>query len=567
MRNKEIAAALSEIADLFEVKGELQKPSAYRRAARSIEAFSEDVERLSDEKRLMEIPGVGEAIAEKVTEYLTTGKIPLLEELRGLIPSGVIGLMAIPGVGPKTTGLLWHEMGITSIDELRRAAEEHRLRRLKGFGEKKEEKILKGIRFLAESGKRIPIGIALPLAEEIVHYLKEKSPGARVGFAGSVRRMKESAGDLDILAASPSRSSIVRSFTSMPHVREVILAGDTKATVILDSGIQTDLRVLDENSWGAGLQYFTGSKDHNVHLRTIAQGMGLKLNEYGVFRGDQQVAGSTEEGVYEALGLHYIEPELREDAGEIEAAQSGRLPRLVGMPDIRGDLHIHTNATDGADTLEAMTEAARQLGYEYAGISDHSRSLLVARGLSVESLLKRKEEIRSLSREIGFPILIGTECEILANGELDYPEDVLKELDYVIAAIHSRLNAEADEMTERIVTAIKHPCVNILAHPFTGLVNRREPIQMDFETVADQAAENDTALEINAFPDRLDLSGPRARLAKEKGAKLVINTDSHSVDHLGFMRFGVGQARRGWLGRDDILNCWSLDQVRKFFSR
>jgi len=567
MRNKEVAAALSEMADLLDVKGELQKQSAYRWAARSIEAFGEDVERLNSEKRLKEIPGVGEAIAEKVTEYLTTGRISLLEELRSQIPRGVVGLMAIPGVGPKTTGLLWHEMGITSIDELRQAAEGHRLRRLKGFGEKKEEKILRGIRFLTESSKRIPLGVALPIAEEIVRYLEGANPDARVSFAGSIRRMKESAGDLDILAASPNRSGVIQSFTTMPNVREVVLAGDTKATVILDSGIQTDLRVLDETSWGAGLQYFTGSKDHNVHLRTIAQGMGLKLNEYGVFREDQLVAGATEEGVYEALGLHYIEPEMREDAGEIEAAQSGKLPRLVGMADIRGDLHVHTNATDGADTLKAMIDAVRQLGYEYVGISDHSRSLLVARGLSVENLLKRKEEIRTLAKETGFPILFGTECEILTNGELDYPEDVLRELDYVIAAIHSKLTAEADVMTERVVTAIKHPYVNILAHPFTGLVNRREPIQMDFETVAEQAAENNTALEINAFPDRLDLSGLRARLAKEKGAKLVINTDSHSINHLGFMRFGVGQARRGWLVPDDILNCWPLDLVQKFFSR
>ena len=568
MRNKEVAALFYTIADLLDIKGEAFKPNAYRRAARVMEMMEEDIGVLSDTQRLKDVSGIGEAIAKKTEEYLTTGQVHVLEELRKEIPQGVVDMLDIPGVGPKTAGLVWKELGIIDVEGLKKAAQEHRLLKLKGFGEKKESKILKGIEFLAEAKKRTPIGIALPLAEEIVRLIKASAPVIDMSFAGSLRRMRETVGDIDFLAVSSKREEVIRAFTSMPFVREVVVAGDTKATVILDAGIQADLRVLDQASWGSGLQYFTGSKDHNVHLRTIAQRLGFKLSEYGVFRGEEQIAGATEEGVYESLGMRYIEPEMREDAGEIEAAQQGRLPKLLTSADILGDFHVHTNLSDGGDSLEAMIDAARARGYSYVGISDHSMSLKIARGVSVDDLMKRRDEIRAINQNSGgFRVLLGTECEILADGDLDYPDDVLKELDYVIASVHSRFNMGIEEMTYRVLAAINNPYVNILAHPFTGMIHRREPIQLDLERIAEAAAEKGTALEINAFPDRLDLSGPQARLAREKGAKLVINTDSHSVDHLSFMRFGVGTARRGWLEPEDVVNCWPYERVKEFLSR
>jgi len=568
MRNKELAALLYMIADLLDIKGEEFKPNAYRRAARVMEMMEEDIEVLAAGQKLKDVSGIGKAIAEKTTEYLKTGKVAVLEELRKEIPQGVVEMLDIPGVGPKTAGLVWKELGITDVEGLRKAVQEHRLLMLKGFGVKKEAKILRGIEFLAEAKKRTAIGVALPLAEEIVRLVRASAPVINMSYAGSLRRMRETVGDLDFLAVSSKREEVVRAFTSMQFVREVVVAGDTKATVILDSGIQADLRVLDEDSWGSGLQYFTGSKDHNVHLRTIAQRQGLKLSEYGVFRGEEQIAGATEEGVYRSLGMQYIEPEMREDAGEIEAAQEGRLPRLLTMADVHGDFHVHTNLSDGGDSLDAMIDAARARGYAYVGISDHSMSLKVARGVSVDDLMKRRDEIRAINQTSGdFRILLGTECEILANGDLDYPDEVLKELDYVIASVHSKFNMQIEEMTDRVLAAVNHPYVNILAHPFTGMVQRREPIQLDLERIAEEAAERGTALEINAFPDRLDLSGPQARLAREKGAKLVIDTDAHSTGHLACMRFGVGTARRGWLEPDDVVNCWPYERVKEFLSR
>ncbi len=568
MRNKEVAAVLYEIADLLDIKGEEFKPNAYRRAARVLEGYGEDVEVLVAEHRLRDVSGVGVALTEKITEYLTTGKISLLEELKRETPQGVVEMLGIPSVGPKTVGLVWKELGITSIEDLKNAAKGHRLMKLRGFGEKKEAKILRGIEFLSEAKKRTPLGVALPLAEEIVEFVKLNAPVIRMAFAGSVRRMKETAGDLDFLAVSSKREEAVRVFTEMPMVRDVVMAGETKATVILRDGIQADLRVLDERSWGSGLQYFTGSKDHNVHLRTVAQKQGLKLNEYGVFRGDEQISGGTEEEVYRSLGMQFIEPEMREDAGEIEAAQEGRLPKLVTMADMRGDFHVHTNMSDGGDSLEVMVEATLAKGYSYVGISDHSASLKIAHGVSVEDLLRQRDKVRAINQASGgFRVLLGTECEILANGDLDYPDDVLAELDFVIASVHSKFNMQLREMTDRVLSAVSHPHVNILAHPFTGMVHRREPIQLDLERVAEEAAEAGTALEINAFPDRLDLSGPQARLAKEKGAKLVIDTDSHLAGHLAFMRLGVGTARRGWLEPEDVVNCWPFERVADFFSR
>lgn len=570
MRNAEVARVLYEIADLLEMKGEDRfRPIAYRRAAREIEALPEDIEevwRSGGVARLRGIPGVGEAIAEKVDQYFREGKIDTLEELKRDFPSGLVRVMAIPGVGPKTASVLWRKLGITGIEDLRRAAETGQLRRMKGFGQKSEEKILRGIKLVTEGAKRTLLATAWGAAEEVLAYLREHATIEKALAAGSLRRMRETVGDLDILVVSRDPAATTRAFTSMPNVGQVVLAGEAKATVILKSGLQVDLRIFEDRSWGAGLQYFTGNKDHNIHLRNMAQDRGWKLNEYGLFEGERQMAGATEEEVYEALGLPWIPPEIREEAGEIEAAQKGDLPRLVELSDVRGDFHVHTNLTDGVDTLEAMVGAAIAKGYEYVGISDHSPSLVVASGLSPEALRMHRARIRGLNRELEgrITVLVGTECDILEDGTLDYPDEVLKELDYAIAAIHSRFTLSEKEQTERVLRAISSPYVNIYAHPFSGLIGQREPIAIDFEAVLETAAANGAALEINAYPNRMDLNGARARLAKEKGCVLTVDTDSHARGQLDFMRFGVGSARRGWLGPDDIVNCWPLDRVRAF---
>ena len=571
MRNAEVAALLYEIADLLEMKGEDRfRPIAYRRAAREIEALPEDVEKLWRQggvARLRQVPGVGEAIAGKIDQYLREGRISALEDLRTQFPRGLVEVMRLRGLGPKRASILWQKLGITDIGDLKRAAETRQIRRLRGFGEKTEQGILDAIKLHEEGQSRTLLAVAFPLAEEIVAYLHDHAPIERAAVAGSLRRMRETVGDLDILVTSADPPAAIRAFTGMPRVKEVVLAGGTKATVILDARIQADVRVLEPGSWGAGLQYFTGNKDHNIHLRSMAIERGWKLDEYGVFEGDRKIAGETEEGVYAAFGLPWIPPELREENGELEAAAKGALPRLVEPKDVRGDFHVHTNATDGVDDLEAMARAALERGYEYVGISDHSPSLVVASGLDPEALRMHRARIRALNKELGgaITLLAGTECDILDGGVLDYPDDVLRELDFTIASVHSKFTLPAEEQTERVVRAIENPYVNIYAHPTTRLIGSRDPIAIDLGPVMDAAARTGTALEVNAYPNRMDLNGAQARLAKERGCLLAIDTDSHARGQLDFMRFGVGTARRGWLGPDDVVNCWPLDRVRAFF--
>ncbi len=576
MKNQEIAALFNEIADMLDILGEDRfRVISYGRAARQIEALTEDIEDLVREGRLGEIAGVGPALAEKITEYVTTGKVEYYEELRGKFPPGVLQLLDVPGVGPKKVQVLWQQLGITDIDTLEKAAKAHRLRRLKGFGEKTEEKILRGIQLLREGQARALLWDAASVVERVLAHLEAHSPIERAEVAGSFRRMKETVGDIDILAVAADRDAVSRAFTTMPGVREVVVAGETKATVLLglvdyigekERTLQVDLRILDAGSWGAGLQYFTGSKDHNVHLRAMAQTKGLKLNEYGVFRGDEKIAGETEEEVYAALGLPWIPPEMREDQGEIELALGDKLPNLIGSSDIRGDFHVHTNATDGTEPLEAMAGAARRAQYEYVGISDHSVSATVAFGLTAEQALARRDQFRELNRNMkGFTILFGTECDILDGGAMDYPDEVLREFDYVIASVHSKFTLSEKEQTERVVAAVRNPFVNILAHPTTRLIGQRDPIQIDLEAVFAAAAKAGTAIEINAYPNRMDLTGRQARSAKDAGCRLVVDTDSHASAELAAMRFGVGTARRAWLTQDDVVNTWPLDRARSFF--
>ena len=571
MRNAEVAQLLYDIADLLEMQGgDRFRPMAYRRAAREIEAMPEDIEKLWRQggvPRLRQVQGVGEAIAAKVDQYLREGRVNALDELTKEIPRGLVEVMKLRGLGPKRASVLWRTLGITDVKDLKKAAEGRQIRRLKGFGEKTEQKILDAIKLHEEGQARTLLAVAFPIAEEIVAYLRDHAPIDKAAVAGSLRRMRETVGDIDVLVTSPDPPAAIRAFTGMPRVKEVVLAGETKATVIVEARIQADIRVLEPGSWGAGLQYFTGNKDHNIHLRSLAIARGWKLDEYGIFEGERKVAGDTEEGIYAAFGLPWIPPELREENGEIEAAGAGRLPRLVELKDVRGDFHVHTNASDGVDDLEAMVRAAVERGYEYVGISDHSPTLVVAKGLHAEALRMHRARIRALNKQLEgtITILTGTECDILDGGALDYPDEILRELDYTIVSVHSKFSLTEEEQTERVVTALRNPYANIFAHPTTRLLGSRDPIALDLEAVMDAAAGSGTALEVNAYPNRMDLNGAYARMAKEKGCMLAIDTDSHAHGQLGNMRFGVGLARRGWLEPDQVVNCWQLDRVRGFF--
>jgi DNA polymerase (family 10) len=571
VRNPEVAQVLYEIADLLEMSGEDRfRPVAYRRAAREIEAMPEDIERVWRQggvPRLRQISGVGEAIADKIDQYLREGKVDALEKLQKEFPKGLVEVMKLRGIGPKRASILWKSLGITDVKDLKRAAENRQIRRLKGFGEKTEQRILEAIRLHEEGQSRTLLAVAWPIAEEILDHLRKNAPIEKASIAGSARRMRETVGDLDLLVTSPDPAAAMRAFTSMPTVKEVVLAGDTKATVILKARIQADIRVLEPGSWGAGLVYFTGNKDHNIHLRTMAIERGWKLDEYGIFDGKKKIAGETEEDVYGAFNLPWIPPEIREENGEIEAAQAGKLPRLVELKDIRGDFHVHTNRSDGVEPLETMVQAAIARGYEYVGISDHSPAVVVANGLDPEALRMHRAAIRALNRELQgkITILAGTECDILDAGALDYPDEILKELDYVVASVHSKFTLPEEEQTERVIRAMKNPYVNIYAHPTTRLIGARDPIDIDLEAVMEAAAASGTALEVNAYPNRMDLNGAHARMAKEKGCVLAVDTDSHARGHLENMRFGVGTARRGWLEAKDVVNAWPLDRVRGFF--
>ena len=571
MRNDEVAGVLYEIADLLEMSEpeDRFRPIAYRRAARAIESLAEDIEEVAKRGTLEGIAGVGKAIAGKVKQYLDEGKVDALEKLHAEFPPGLIEIMRIRDVGPKTARRLYFELKITNLEELRAAAASGRLRKLKGFGEKTEQNILRGIQVAKQAQGRQLLGIALPIAERVLAHLRSNAPVENATYAGSLRRMKETIGDIDLLVTTRDAGAVTRTFTSMPWVREVVMAGDTKSTVVIAEGLQVDLRVLEPSRWGAGLQYFTGSKDHNIKLRGMAQKRGLKLNEYGLFREgepEELVAAGTEEEVYGALDLPYIEPELREDAGEIEAAIKRELPELVTLADIRGDLHDHTNLTDGVNTLEEMAAAARARGYAYLGISDHSPSLRVTGGLSEENLRIHVAHIRAYSaRSPDLKLLAGTECDILADGTLDYPDDVLKDLDYVIASIHSNFRMSEEAMTKRVVRAMENPHMDILAHPTARKIGQREPISLDMERILEVAADTGTVLEVNAYPDRTDLNSAHARLAKDAGVKLIVDTDSHSTEQLDYMRLGVGTARRGWLEKGDVVNTMSFEDILTFF--
>ena len=566
MKNQEISKTFNEIADLLELKGENTfRIRAYRRAALNIESLTKNIEELSHEE-ILNIPGIGQDLAGKMEEYIKTGVIQAYEKLKQEIPGGLSTLLSVPGLGPKTSKLLYDNLKITNIDELEKFASEHKLAGLPGIKDKTEDNILKGIEMLKRGRERQPLGKVLPVANDILGHLKKNAPLEKIDLAGSLRRWKDTIKDIDILATSGNPEEVMSVFVHLPDVKEVLMHGPTKSSIITQQNLQVDLRVVENESYGAALAYFTGSKAHNIRLREMAVKKGLKLNEYGIFRekDNKRVGGEKEQDVYAILGLPYIPPELREDQGEIEAALSGTLPSLLTLEDIKGDLHVHSRWSDGSHSFEELVEAAREHGYAYFALTDHSRGLAVARGLTIERLMDQKKEIDALNRKLkGFRILQSTEVDIRSNGTLDFPDDVLEKLDLVVASIHSGFKQSVQQLTGRMVAAMKNPYVSIIGHPSGRLIGEREAYELDMEEVLKTAKQTGTALEINAYPLRLDLNDIFARRAKDMGIPIVISTDTHTVDQLGYMSYGVSIARRGWLEKNDVVNTFGLQMLLK----
>ncbi len=566
--NKQIAALLRRIGGILDILGENRyKIMAYRRAADSIESLPRDLADYWREGRLREIPGIGEALSEKLDELLRTGHMSYLEKLEQQVPPGVVDMLEIPEVGPKTARLVWEKLGITSVQQLKAAAEAGQLRQLPGMGAKTEQRILAGIQALERRSRRIPIGEARPVALALLRGLMEGIPSlSQATVAGSLRRWRETIGDLDLLAAAEDPEPVMEVFVGLPDVAEVILRGTTKTSIRTRDGLQVDLRVVPPERWGTALQYFTGSQAHNIALRERALKLGFSLSEYALKRDDgSELLCSEEESVYEALGLPWIPPELRENRGEIEAAAEGRLPRLIEMGHLQGELHAHSTWSDGTATLEEMAEAARARGYRYLVITDHSESLGVTGGLTVERLREQRAEIDRLNeRWSDFRLLQGAEVEVRADGTLDYPDEVLAELDCVVASLHTGLRQDRDQITARALAAIRNPHVDVLGHPSGRLLGRREESAVDLEAVLQAAAETGVAMEVNAHPSRLDLDDVHVRRAIELGVPLVINCDAHSPADFDFIEYGVATARRGWATPDCVLNTLSLDRLEQW---
>jgi DNA polymerase (family 10) len=562
--NATVAGIFEEIADLLDIQGANPfRIRAYRNAAQTIGALGTDLKMLvARGTELTDLPGIGDDLAGKIREILDTGKCRMLEKLHKQVPPAVTELLRIPGLGPKRVRTLWQELDLNTVEQLLRAAKDGRIRGLHGFGPKTEEKILASAQTYLSGPRRHKLSVAAQYGEQIAAYLRAVAGVVRVEIAGSFRRMRETVGDLDVLVTARADSPVMERFTRYEDVREVVASGPARGTVMLTSGMQVDLRVVPETSFGAALLYFTGSKAHNIALRRIAQEKGLKLNEYGLFRDKEPVAGKTEESVYKALGLPWIPPELREDHGEIEAARAGRLPHLVTLEDLRGDLHMHSIASDGHASIEDMARAAREHGLEYCAITDHSRRLTVAHGLDSERLAKQIAEIARINkRQPGITILSGIEVDILEDGTLDLPDSVLARLDIVIAAVHSKFDLSRKRQTERVLKALDNPHVRILAHPTGRLIGEREPYDVDMQRIIRKAKAAQVALEVNAHPQRLDLLDTYCRMAKEEGVLVAINSDAHSTLEFESLRFGVGQARRGWLEKQDVLNARRLSEL------
>lgn len=570
VHNASIADTLRHIADLLEIEGANPfRVRAYRRAALTIEDLPQSAAKMvADGKPLAGLPGIGKDLAGKITELITTGHLTALQEIEARVPTTLSVLTTIPGLGPKRVHQLHQALGIKTIKDLERAAKTHKIKELRGFTAKTEDKILTEIEKARGREQRFKISTAEDFAQGLCAYLKAAPKVGHVVVAGSYRRRKDTVGDLDILVTCAKGPALVDHFVAYDEVGEVLAKGGTRATVILHSGVQVDLRVVPEKSYGAALHYFTGSKSHNIAIRKLGQGRGLKINEYGIFRDGKRIGGKSEEEIFSAVGLPYIEPELREDRGEIQAAFAGKLPKLITLADIRGDLHVHTNASDGKSSLDEMVEAAAARGYDYLAITDHSKHATVARGLDEKRLAKQLDAIERLNEAHGKVLVLkSSEVDILADGTLDLSVRMLKRLDLVVAAVHYKFELDSRQQTDRILRAMDNKYLSILAHPTGRLLGERPEYALDLERVVEGAKERGVALELNSHPSRLDLDDVHCKLAKEAGVKLVISTDAHSTFGLDAMRFGIGQARRAWLEPKDVLNTRPWTKLKQMLAR
>ena len=572
MRNQEIAKILNEIARYLEMEGVAFKPYAYEKAAISLSALKEDVGDIyikGGTKTLQEIPGVGKNIAEHIEDYLKNGKIKVYEQLKKKLPMKVEELIKVEGMGPRKVKILYQKLGIKNLKDLEKAVKAHKIAPLFGFGEKTERNILEGIEFVKRNKGRFLLEEILPTVKDVVAKIKNLKEVEQISVAGSLRRKKETIGDADILVVSKNAKKIMDLFVSLSDVEKVWGKGGTKASIRMRVGFDIDLRVVQAKSYGAALQYFTGSKDHNIVTRKIAIDRGLKLSEYGVFRGPKMIAGKTEEGVYKAIGLPFIEPELRENEGEVEAGLNGKLPKLVELKDIRGDLHCHSSWDGGKNSIEEMARSAMDLGYGYIGISDHTKFLRIENGLNEKQLLDQNVEIKKINeklkkQKIEFTVLHGCECNILNDGTVDIKDEVLEKLDYVIAGVHSTLKMGKREMMARIEKTMRNKNIDILAHPTGRIVGQRDEYQIDFNKILQIAKETGTILEINSS-SRLDLRDIYIRKAKNEAVKMIINTDAHQKEQLNLMEYGVAIARRGWAEKEDIINTLPINELLKYF--
>jgi DNA polymerase (family 10) len=570
VHNADIAAIFEEIADRLEIQGANPfRIRAYRNAARILGELPQEARMLLEKgEDLTRLPGIGDDLAAKIHEIVSTGRCSLLERLRRELPPAVTELLQIPGLGPKRVKALYHDLEVQTVEQLYRAARDGRIRALPGFGEKTELNILQAVEAHASQTRRFKLAVAAQYADALCAFLQAIPGVNQVTVAGSFRRMRETVGDLDILVTAAAGSPVMQRFAAYDEVAEVLSAGTTRASVILKCGLQVDLRVVADTCYGAALHYFTGSKAHNIAIRRLAQQLGLKLNEYGVFRGTERIAGDDEASVYRSVGLPWIAPELRENRGEIEAARAGRLPNLVEFADLRGDLHAHTQATDGHDSLRDMALAARALGLEYLAITEHSRHLTVAHGLDPLRLARQCDEIDRLNPELdGIILLKGIEVDILEDGSLDLPDEVLARLDLVVGAVHSRFDLSRARQTERILRAMDHPHFTLLAHPSGRLIEQRPPYDVDMLRIIRHARSRGCFLELNAHPDRLDLLDSHCQMAKQEGVLVSINSDAHSSFDFANLRYGIGQARRGWLEKDDVLNTRPLAALWRLLKR
>jgi DNA polymerase (family 10) len=572
MTNQEMADILVHISEILDIQGENPfKIRAYIKASQTLEGLTYELSTMEDKNKIKELPGIGEGIAKKIKELLETGKLKYYEDLKKSEYAPLTEFLKIPGMGPKHAKLVYDQLGVKTTDQLRKAAEKEKLRELPGLGEKVEQNILQGIQQVQKYKERLPLAFIYPRAQDILNELKKVKEIKQITLAGSLRRMRETTADADILVASNKPKPVMDAFVKLPQASKVVAKGSTKSSIVTKDGFQVDLRVVKPESFGAAQHYFTGSKSHNIRIRSLGIDKGLKVNEYGVFRGEKSIAGKTEETVFKAVGLPYIPPELREDQGEIEAGLENQLPDLIELKHLKGDLHVHSNWTDGNNSIEEMAKAARKRGYQYVAICDHSPTIGITNGLTPERLKKQMKEIDKLNRKMAgkkggksFRILKGIEVDIRSDGKLDLDDDLLKELDVVVGAVHTKFGQSEEEMTKRIAKAIENPHVDIIAHPTGRLIGKREPYQVDMDKLMDACKACGKALELNSYPERLDLSDLNCRKAKEKGVKIVISTDAHRDKHLDWISFGIATARRGWVEPGNVINTLSLSRLLKW---